>query len=170
MRGIKSAVPVLVTTLILSAGLTVTTASPASAKAHPVTLHKGNDAITLTWVSRPKGAGFIGTIGNLSVEGVSKQSAPHSEIFHVAGQLEGKTNFTLLLSLIGAKPTELTFRATGKVGASNLRGKVEIALPASATGDASLSLTGTLGTMAISGTIPLPADTTDHVSGEITLG
>jgi hypothetical protein len=169
MRRFKPSALLLVASLALSAGIAVALADPAAGKG-PVTLHKGSDKITLTWVARANGAGFIGTIGNLTIEGSSVQSNPHSENFAVSGQLEGKTNFNVNLALIGAKPTELTFRATGKLGAATIRGKAEIDLPASATGNASISLTGTLGGKAISGTIPLPADTTDHVAGKIKVG
>jgi hypothetical protein len=56
MRGIKFSALLLTSSLIVSGGLTLATATPAAAKASPVTLHKGNDRIMLT--------GIVGTNGN----------------------------------------------------------------------------------------------------------
>jgi len=170
MRGAKLSALLLAMSLTLIAGLTAATADPAAGKAAPVTLHKGSDRITLTWVARSNGAAFVGTIGNLAIYGSSRQPDPDSENFDVLGQLEGRTDFNVNLSLIGAKPTGLTFRATGKLGHAQILGTAELALPASTTGNASLSFAGTLGGIAISGTVPLPTDTTDHVAGKIKVG
>jgi hypothetical protein len=170
VRGIKLSALVLATSLTLTGALTIATAESAAGKSGPVTLHKGSDRITLTWVARANGAGFVGTIGNLSIDGASVQPDPHLGTFDVSGQLEGKTNFNVKLSVIGATATEIIFRATGKLGATQVRGKAALALPTSPTGNGSLSITGTLGGKAISGTIPLPADTTDHVAGKIKVG
>jgi hypothetical protein len=167
MRWIKSSALLLAASLILGAGLTVVTADPVAGKENPVRLHKGNDKITLTWVARTNGTAFVGTIGNLSIDGSSVQPNPDAADFVVTGQLEGKTNLKLTVSLVAAKATALTFRATGTIGDEALKGKVAIAIPASATGSGSLSLSGTLGGRAISGNVPLPADTTNHVAGKI---
>ena len=165
MRWIKPSALLLVASLLLGAGLTVVPADPVAGKEKPVTLHKGNDKITLTWVARTNGTAFIGTIGNVSIDGSSVQPNPDAANFVVTGQLEGSTNLKLALSLVAAKATALTFRATGTIGEQALKGKVAIAIPASATGSGSLSLSGTLGGRAITGYVPLPADTTNHVAG-----
>jgi hypothetical protein len=170
VRWIKSSALLLAASLTLGAGLAVVTAGPVAAKERPVTLHKGNNKITLTWVSRANGTAFLGTIGNVSIEGSSVQPNPNAADFDVTGQLEGKTNLKLTLALMAANARALTFRATGTIGDEALKGKVAIAIPASPTGNGSLSLSGTLGGKAISGNVPLPADTTNHVAGKIKVG
>ena len=170
MRWIKPSALFVAASLTLGAGLAAVTADPAAGKTGQVTLHKGSDKITLTWVARANGAAFLGTIGNLSIEGSSMQPDPAVGTFDVSGKLEGKTNLHVTLSLTGAKPTALTFRANGNIGGAKLKGTVEIALPVSATGSGSLTLKGTLGGRPISGNIPLPADTTNQVAGKISVG
>ncbi len=169
MRWIKSSALFLAASLTLGAGLTALTADPAAGTTGQATLHKGSDKITLTWVARKNGAAFLGTIGNLSIEGSSVQPDPDVGTFDVSGKLEGKTNLHLTLSLASAKPTALAFRANGNIGSAKLKGAVEIAFPDSATGSGSLTLRGTLGGKAVSGTISLPADTTNHVAGRINI-
>jgi hypothetical protein len=68
-----------------SGGLTLVTADPADAKTGPVTLHRGSNLVTLTWVARTSGAAIVGTIANLDIYGVSVQPDPHTEDFDVAG-------------------------------------------------------------------------------------
>jgi hypothetical protein len=53
---------------------------------------------------------------------------------------------------------------------AQLRGTAQPSLPTTATGSANLSFTGRLGGTAISGDVPLPVDTTDHVTGNIKVG
>lgn len=110
MRWIKSSALFLAASLTLGAGLTALTADPAAGTTGQATLHKGSDKITLTWVARKNGAAFLGTIGNLSIEGSSVQPDPDVGTFDVSGKLEGKTNLHLTLSLASAKPTALAFR------------------------------------------------------------
>jgi hypothetical protein len=170
MRRLKFSAFLLSVSLLLGAGLALATADPAGAKAGPVALHKGNNPVTLTWVARTNGAAFVGTIGNLAIDGASVQPDPHSEDFNVAGKLEGRESFTVKLSYVGTKGTVVTFRAIGKLGGAPLRANAQLSLPTTATGSANLSFTGSLGGTAISGEVPLPADTTDHITGNIKVG
>jgi len=170
MRRLNFSAWLVALSLLLGGGLSIATADPAAAKAGPVTLHKGNNLVTLTWVDRAKGAAFVGTIGNLAIDGLSAQPDPHTENFEVGGELEGRESFTLKLSLVSAKATEIEFRAVGKLGKSQIRGTAQLSLPATTTGSANLSFTGSLGATAISGDIPLPAGTTDHVTGTLKVG
>jgi hypothetical protein len=170
MQKLKFSVLLLAVPFLVIGGLTVVTADPAVAKSGPVTLHKGSNLVTLTWVARTNGAAFVGTIGNLAIDGASVQPQPHSENFDVTGKLEGRESFTVKLSLVSAKATGVSFRGTGELGTAQLRGTARLSLPTTATGSANLSFTGTLGGTAISGNVPLPADTTDHVTGKIKVG
>jgi hypothetical protein len=95
---------------------------------------------------------------------------PSQEKFDVTGKLEGREGFAVTLTLVSAKATAVSFRATGKLGEARLRAAAQLSLPATATGSADLSFTGTLGGTAISGNVPLPVDTTDHVAGSIKVG
>ena len=129
MRWIKSSALFLAASLTLGAGLTALTADPAAGTTGQATLHKGSDKITLTWVARKNGAAFLGTIGNLSIEGSSVQPDPDVGTFDVSGKLEGKTNLHLTLSLASAKPTALAFPRMETSAAPNSRERSRLPSP-----------------------------------------
>jgi hypothetical protein len=62
MRGIKFSALLLASSLIVSGGLTLATATPAAAKTSPVTVHQGIDRITLTGIAETNGNHVAGTV------------------------------------------------------------------------------------------------------------